>query len=330
MGLQEEFKNKNRIKNNITDIYPQSIPQSFQDYLEKFPSDHPLNIQFQPSLEELNQTDGLYDPIGDSIHSKGNGIIHRYKNRLLFTPTTVCPIQCRYCFRKNELAQKDSLFQSSLDALANYLDAHPEVDEVILTGGDPLMLSNLKLSKIMNHLIGKIKYLRFHTRTPIIIPKRIDEQFIKLIQNYQDSFKMITMAIHTNHVDELSPEVLQQIKKLQSTKINFISQTVLLKNVNDNLLALTKLFETLSENHIRPYYLHHPDKVKGAMHFYIPLETGRILYARLRDELPGWMIPHYVLDPSNGKGKNLAYNSENIEFSGQLLDRFSENYSYSE
>lgn len=330
MSLQEELKDKFLIKNQITDIYPQSIPASFNNYLSNFDNDHPLNRQFQPSLEELNQEDGLYDPIGDSIHSKGHGIIHRYKNRLLFTPTTVCPIQCRYCFRKNELAQKDELFQSSLSALSTYLENNPEINEVILTGGDPLMLSDSKLSQIMNHLIGKIKYLRLHTRTPIIIPKRIDNRFIELIKKYQNSFSVITMAIHTNHADELSHEVIEHLNLLNETKANLISQTVLLRNVNDSVDSLCELFEKLSTNKIRPYYLHHPDKVKGAMHFYLKIETGRKLYGELRDNLPGWMLPHYVIDPANGKGKTLAYNGEHLEFSGTLIDRFGSKYSYSD
>jgi lysine 2,3-aminomutase len=327
----EALKDSFKFQNQITKSYPQSIPLKFKEYISQFPADHPLNIQFIPDIKELDDTlGGLYDPIGDTIHSKGKGIIHRYKNRLLFTPTVSCPIQCRYCFRKNELSQNDDIFKHNLEALTNYLIQNPKIDEVILTGGDPLILNNKKLFKIFEVLSSKVKYIRIHTRTPIIIPERIDDEFCELIKFYQDQFSLITLAVHTNHASELYPEVIEYLNKLQTLKINLIAQSVLLKGVNDNCETLAELFRKLSENFIRPYYLHHPDKVKGAMHFYIPLKEARKIYGQLRDELPGFMIPHYVIDPANGKGKTLAYNSESLEFSGKLIDRFAQEYSYKE
>jgi lysine 2,3-aminomutase len=324
-----ELKNSFKYQNPITDVFPQSIPIEFKKYLEQFPKDHPLNLQFIPHENEL-QDQGLYDPIGDLKHSKGHGIIHRYKTRLLFTPTTVCPIQCRYCFRKNELAQNDTIFNQNISKLKEYLTEHSEVKEVILTGGDPLILTNKKLFAIFEQLKDQVDYIRIHTRTPIIIPGRIDEEFIDFINHYSSKFKLITMALHTNHALELYPEVLEKMNLLRATKIKLISQSVLLKHVNDNVQSLCDLFFKLSENGIQPYYLHHPDKVKGAMHFYLKLKAGREIYARLRDELPGHMIPHYVIDPSNGRGKTLAYNSESLEFGGHFVDRFAQSYPYQE
>lgn len=330
MSLQKELKNKNIYQNEITKIYPQSIPREFDDYLSTFPNHHPMKKQFIPSHEEITNTNGLYDPIGDSLHSKENGIIHRYKNRLLFTPTTVCPIQCRYCFRKNELAQRDELFKASINELISYLQNHQEINEVILTGGDPLMLSNDKIETIFKNLTGLVDYIRFHTRAPVIIPKRIDNDFIRLLKSYEPHFKIISIAIHTNHPDELYPAVDECIELLKSTKVKLLSQTVLLKDVNNNLETMTSLFKNLSERGVQPYYLHHPDKVKGAMHFYLPLIEGRELYGKLRDELPGFMLPHYVIDPSNGRGKTLAYNGESLDFSGSLIDRFGNKFTYNE
>lgn len=324
-SLKDSFK----FKDQVAKTYPQSIPLKFKKYLDQFSKDHPLNKQFIPSLEELSEN-GLYDPIGDQIHSKGDGIIHRYKSRLLFTPTTVCPIQCRYCFRKNELSQKDEIFSQNISTLINYLRLNPQVKEVILTGGDPLILNNQKLFKIFEELKGHVDYIRIHTRTPIIIPKRIDDDFVEMIKYYQDYFKIISLSIHTNHELELYPEVLKSLGKLHQTNINLISQTVLLKDVNDNVEALKNLFMKLCENKIQPYYLHHPDKVKGAMHFYISLKIGRQIYGKLRDELPGFMLPHYVIDPANGKGKTLAYNSESLDFNGVFIDRFGQEYYYEE
>lgn len=324
-SLKESFK----FKDQVAQIYPQSIPLNFKKYLDQFPKDHPLNKQFIPNTDELSDL-GLYDPIGDQIHSKGDGIIHRYKSRLLFTPTTVCPIQCRYCFRKNELSQKDEIFSQNISRLKDYLRMNREVKEVILTGGDPLILNNQKLFKIFEELKGLVDYIRIHTRTPIIIPERIDDGFVEMIKHYQDHYKIITLSLHTNHELELYPEVLQSLEKLHQTKINLISQTVLLKDVNDNVETLKNLFMKLSENQIQPYYLHHPDRVKGAMHFYLSLKIGREIYGRLRDELPGFMLPHYVIDPASGKGKTLAYNSESLNFNGIFIDRFGQEYSYKE
>jgi len=330
-NFSSQMRNSHLIKNEVTKVYPQSIPQKFKDYIDQFPSDHPLNLQFIPNDLELNKSlnkIGLYDPIADGLHSKGSGIIHRYKSRVLFTPTTVCPIQCRYCFRKNELANNDEIFNRNLSKLLEYLNENQDIKEVILTGGDPLILSNKKLFEIFEALLGHVDFIRIHTRTPIIIPERIDDQFIENINYYSRKFKIITLAIHTNHTSELYPEVRDSIEKLSSQNINLISQTVLLKNINDNTKTLSELFEKLSILKVKPYYLHHPDIVKGAMHFYVPLKIGREIYSKLREELSGFMIPHYVIDPSDGGGKAMAFNSEHFDYQGSLLDRFGQSREY--
>ena len=315
LDLQEKFNDSS---------YPVFVPKRLAVNIKTQGKDSPLWRQFVPSNEEFSESEvsGLYDPIGDEIHSKDNGIIHRYKNRLLFSPTTVCPVNCRYCFRKNELAQSDEVLKGKLSALVTYLDSHPEVQEVILTGGDPLIASNKKLKEIFQALEGRVPFVRIHTRTPMVLPERIDEGLLELFRWTSQSFTIFSIAIHANHKDEFDKFVTDKIKMLKQTGAQLLSQSVLLKGVNDSVKDLTDLYLRFASLDIRPYYLHHPDRVKGAMNFYIPLEVGRAIYMKLRDELPGWAIPHYIIDPENGQGKTLAYNPESIKFGGQLLDKF--------
>lgn len=318
LGIEQDFDDK---------TFPILVPRELARRIKSGGSESPLWKQFVPQMDELDEMnglpdEGLYDPIGDSLHSKGHGIIHRYKSRLLFSPTTVCPVNCRYCFRKNELGQKDDILKGKLSRLVSYLDANPEIEEVILTGGDPLMLSNEKLRDIIDAVAVKARYLRFHTRTPVILPERVDAGLISVLERACQKFEVVSVAIHANHAQEFDKKRIDAIQRLGQSSVQLLSQSVLLKGVNDSLEDLKSLYQTFAGLKVRAYYLHHPDRVRGAMKFYLPLIEGRKLYARLRDELPGWAIPHYVIDPENGQGKNLAYNSETLEFSGQLLDRF--------
>lgn len=322
--------NNEDIKNTFSEVvnkYPLKIPKDIKRLVYESEEDSPLRAQFLPSHEEINPTlqkDGFYDPIADFKYSKGNGIIHRYKNRLLFTPTTACPVNCRYCFRKNELAQNDEIFKSNLKALINYLALNPDVEEVILTGGDPLSLNNKRLEEIFSNLSGKIAYLRIHTRFLTTSPSRIDDGFINLLNKYVNQFDQFSIAIHANHKDEFFDLAREKIKALSNTNVVLLSQSVLLKGVNNSEKELIDLMKEFIKLKIRPYYLHHPDLVQGAMHFYLPLEEGRKIYGKLRESLPGWAIPNYIIDSPTGNGKNFAYNPESIKFSGIILDRFNQ------
>jgi len=282
--------------------------------------------QFIPDvkMEEGHfQEVGLTDPIGDHNHNKAPQLVHRYKNRVLFFPTTKCPVICRYCFRKNELSNPDELFDVAFKETLSYLANHKEVNEVIFSGGDPLILGDQKISNYLKELsqIPHIKYIRFHTRTPIVMPSRITEDFIDVIKNATKLFNKITFVIHTNHRDEFDQDVDNAINMLATSKVQLLSQSVLMANINDNKEDLINLFYKLDDLGIRPYYLHHPDQVKGGLHFYIPLEKGRKIYSELRKEIPGWLIPQYIIDIPNGEGKVSAFNPENFEFSGRLINK---------
>lgn len=312
------FFNLNLSKNTP---YTAFIPITFAQKIKNAGLTSVLAKQFLPTEQELNPS-GRLDPIGDKVHAKSGGIIHRYQNRILFTPTTNCPIICRYCFRKNELSAKDEIFKHKLCELKEYLLTHTDINEVILTGGDPLILTNKKLAEIFQLLSElNIKFVRIHTRTPIILPTRIDNELCELLNYYSHQFSRIIFCLHVNHPDELDTEIQNALNKLRNCKIDKRTQTVLLKEINNCAQTLVKLFYQLIDCDFTPYYLHHPDQVKGAMHFHLPLIEGRKIYNQLRNILPGWAIPHYVIDHYHGHGKQLAFNPESFSFSGKLLDK---------
>ena len=336
-GWKDEFRNSLKSSRDLSHFfggdedsfklsksYPLFLPKTYAQKIKS--AESPLGKQFLPSKiedEEEIQNKGSIDPIGDQEFQKVPQLIHRYKNRALFTPTTKCPIICRYCFRKNELNQKLPLFKPKFDEVIKYLRQHEEVEEIIFTGGDPLILSDNQIQEYLEKFaeLKSIKYIRFHTRTPIILPSRITQNFCNLIKKARNHFKKVSIALHSNHREEIDHEVEKAILKLKETKATLLSQTVLLKGVNDNVKALKNLFLKLAELDIQPYYLHHPDLVKGAMHFYLSIEEGRKIYAKLRNIIPGWAIPQYVVDIPGGEGKISAFNPEKYEFSGQLINK---------
>jgi lysine 2,3-aminomutase len=320
-----KFYNLNLKESN----YPIFIPKDLSIKIKEAGPQSILWKQFIPDVKmEMGQFQnfGLEDPIGDHKHNNAPQLIHRYKNRVLFLPTNKCPVICRYCFRKNELNGPDELFNINFKKTLNYLNDHPEINEIIFSGGDPLILSDKKISIYLSEFnkISHIKYIRFHTRTPIVMPSRITDDFVDIIKNSTKLFDKVLFVIHSNHRDEIDDEVKNSLIKLSQSKATLLSQSVLLANINDSKKELIDLYYKLDECNVRPYYLHHPDQVKGALHFYLPLERGRKIYSELRNELPGWLLPQYIIDIPNGEGKTPAFNPENFEFSGRLINRKSE------
>jgi len=315
----------------ITQTYPLFLPRRLAKKIKEQGPAGVLAREFLPAIEELS-TQGLMDPIGDKNFNRAPQLIHRYPSRALFTPTSICPVHCRYCFRKNELNAKDELFLGEFDTTLQYLKAHPEISEIIFTGGDPFTLSNEKLEKYLVSFadLKTIKDIRFHTRYPVVMPERFDEELLDIFLKFSHRFRTISIAIHANHVDEFDQEAKTTITKMNKLPIQLLSQTVLLKDVNDTTEDLLNLMTLFMDLKIRPYYLHHPDQVKGGMHFYLPLQTGRRIYSTLRNNLPGWALPHYVIDIPDGEGKITAFNPESFEFSGQLLSKMGHTVSFSE
>jgi lysine 2,3-aminomutase len=306
--------------------YPLFIPKRLAHKIKMQGPDGVLAKEFLPDRREIDEVinfDGLLDPIGDKEHYKAPQLIHRYTTRALFTPTSICPVLCRYCFRKNELNSDDEIFQADFQQTLNYLSSHPEISEIIFTGGDPLTLSNDKLSRFLEAFstIDSIKDIRFHTRYPVILPERLDEGFSQLMNSFAPKFRTMSLAIHANHAEEFDAESVERIQHLSKLTIQLLSQTVLLKGINNSIDTLLSLFNLFISMKVRPYYLHHPDQVKGGLHFYLPLSEGRSLYSKLRDQLPGWAVPHYVIDIPGGAGKVSAFNPETMKFSGNFIGR---------
>ena len=263
----------------------------------------PIFRQYVPSTEELSvQPDEMADPTGDGPHSKVKGIIHRYEDRLLLMPSHTCQVYGRFCFRREKVGQgADILSKAELDAAMDYIATHSEIHEVILSGGDPLVLSDRRLAEIMQRLsaIQHVQVIRFHTRVPMVDPARITPALIKLLKVRP----AVYVLVHVNHVAELSKTVCKALARLAKGGIPLLSQTVLLKDVNDDAESLATLFHALVANRVKPYYLHHLDRAKGTSHFRVSIKRGQDIMRALRGRLSGIAQPTYVIDIPGGFGK---------------------------
>ena len=267
--------------------------------------DDPVARQFVPDVRELETTpDERADPIGDLTHSPVEGIVHRYPDRVLLKAVHVCPVYCRFCFRREMVGPEGlgTLSPEALDAAIAYIAAHEEIWEVILTGGDPLVLSARRLADLMARLkpIAHVKVVRFHTRVPVVAPERVDTALVAALKA---SGKTTYLAVHANHPREFTPEARAAISLLADSGIALISQSVLLKGINDDVGVLAELMRGFVELRVQPYYLHHPDLAPGTAHFRVDLAEGQALVAALRGRISGLCQPTYVLDIPGGHGK---------------------------
>ncbi len=265
----------------------------------------PIARQFIPDAAELvTLPEERADPIGDLAHSPVEGIVHRYPDRVLLKAVHVCPVYCRFCFRREMVGPEGlgTLSAKALDTAIAYIAERPEIWEVILTGGDPLVLSPRRLQAIMERLatIDHVKIVRFHTRVPVVDPDRIDAA---LIEALKASGKTTYVALHANHPREFTTEASAAVARIVDAGIVMISQTVLLKGVNDDAGVLAALMRSFVENRVKPYYLHHPDLAPGTAHFRLSLAEGRSLVESLRGRVSGLCQPAYILDIPGGHGK---------------------------
>uniref|UniRef100_UPI002631E61A lysine-2,3-aminomutase-like protein n=1 Tax=uncultured Rhizobium sp. TaxID=155567 RepID=UPI002631E61A len=244
------------------------------------------------------------DPIGDHAHSPVEGIVHRYPDRVLLKAVHVCPVYCRFCFRREMVGPHGdgTLAGEALEAALAYIAAHAEIWEVILTGGDPLVLSPRRLADIMAALgrIDHVKIIRLHSRVPVVDPSHIDADLVAALKS---SGKTVYVALHANHPRELTLEAKAACAVLIDSGIMMVSQSVLLRGVNDDADTLAQLMRLFVENRIKPYYLHHPDLAPGTGHFRLGIEEGRAIVATLRAKISGIAMPAYILDIPGGHGK---------------------------
>lgn len=259
--------------------------------------------QFVPSTDELKITpEELSDPIGDEAHSPIKGITHRYADRVLLKPTHTCAVYCRFCFRRETVGQAEgTLTAAETNAALQYIADHKQIWEVILSGGDPLVLSDRRLAKLSHSLalIDHVQVLRIHTRGPIVEPSRITPALIDALKTRLATY----FVLHINHADELTPEVKRSLTLLADNGIPLLSQSVLLRGVNDNVEALTNLMRALVANRVKPYYLHQTDLAKGTGHFRVPLAEGQALIRQMRGNLSGLCQPTYIYEVPGGFGK---------------------------
>ena len=273
-----------------------------------------IALQYLPDARELMTTpDELPDPIGDAAHSPMRGIVHRYPDRVLLKPVHVCAVYCRFCFRREMVGpgREEALSEKDLAQALAYIRNTPSIWEVIVTGGDPFVLSPRRLQKLMQALneIDHIKVIRFHTRVPVADPGRVTPEMAAALA----SSKAVYVALHVNHAAELTEKVRTACSLLQSVGVILVSQSVLLRGVNDSAETLEKLFRALAEMKVIPYYLHHPDKAPGTSHFRLPLREGLEIYKSLRGRLSGLAIPSYMLDIPGGFGKVCADSGAVVE-----------------
>jgi lysine 2,3-aminomutase len=274
----------------------------------------PIARQFLPDIAELIETEAeRLDPIGDAAHSPVAGIVHRHADRVLFKAVSSCPVYCRFCFRREQIGpgKVPALTPQDMDRAFRYIADHPEIQEVILTGGDPFILSPRRAADITQRLAatGNVKVIRWHTRVPMVDPERVSDDFIAALLAPGVT---AWVAVHANHPNEFSPHARAALARLVDAGIPLVSQSVLLKGVNDDVETLAGLMRAFIQNRIKPYYLHHPDLARGTSHFRLGIDEGLALARALRARLSGLAQPTYVLDIPGGFGK-VPLDSANVE-----------------
>lgn len=291
--------------NRVASRYAVALTPTVQGLIDPSDPADPIALQYVPTAAELIETtDERADPIGDHAHSPVEGIVHRYPDRVLLKVVHVCPVYCRFCFRREMVGPQGdgSLTHGQLENALRYIASHAEIWEVILTGGDPLILSPRRLRDIMTALaaIPHVRIVRIHSRVPAVDPERISPE---LIDALKASGKTVFVALHANHPREMSQPVRDACTRLVAAGIAMVSQSVLLKGVNDDPDILVELMRTFVECRVKPYYLHHPDMAPGTGHFRLSLAEGQAIMKALRSKVSGLCIPTYILDLPGGHGK---------------------------
>ncbi len=284
----------------VADKYAIAIPPSVTKLLH-IPE---IRQQFVPSVDEVVASkQDLADPVGDKVKSPIKGIIRRYPDRCLLQPVTVCPMYCRFCFRRETVGKGDpALTAAELDACYAYIQQHPELWEVILSGGDPLILKPKQLASIISNLdqIKHVEIIRIHTRVPMLDPDRVNAAMLAALTQRQPMY----IVLHINHPAEFTTQAIAVINQLVNSGIVLLGQSVLLKGINDNVETLGQLMRSMVKNRIKPYYLHHLDLAVGTSHFRTTIAQGQELVAGLRGKYSGLCQPEYVLDIPGGAGKS--------------------------
>jgi EF-P beta-lysylation protein EpmB len=287
--------------------FPLRVPKHFADCMEKGNINDPLLRQVLPIEQEMASVSGFgVDPVGDLQAIAETGVIHKYQGRALLINTGHCAIHCRYCFRRHFPYHEIQLNKSTQHQALAYLQKHTDIHEVILSGGDPLLLPDAQLLELILAIneIGHIKRIRFHTRLPIVLPARINNSLMTV---FSKSTKQLIMVVHCNHANELSGDVRHVCEKMRQANISLLNQSVLLKGVNDDVVSLKQLSETLFSIGVLPYYLHLLDKAAGTAHFAVNKATALLIMQQLQATLSGYLVPKLVQEDAGKKAKTLIF-----------------------
>ena len=297
--LPERLVGQPEALSEVASLFPMKLNSYFLKLIHS--TDDPIGRQVIPRREELLDLDRDSDPLAEDLQSPVPQVIHRYPGRVVFLVSNQCAVHCRFCMRKRRVAASLQVTRELIDQGIDYIDRHSKINEVILSGGDPLMRCDDELTRILTMLrsIAHVRVLRIHTRMPVVLPSRISPTLIRRLS----SFHPIYLNIHVNHPLEITPEVAKVCGALVDAGVVLGSQTVLLKGVNDHAQVLQDLCEALLAIRVRPYYLHQLDRVPGTAHFQVPLDHGIDLVQALRGRLSGIAMPHFMIDLPGGGGK---------------------------
>ncbi len=289
----------------VAERYAVAITPAMSRLVEAGGADDPIARQFLPDARELDErADERADPIGDGAHQVAPGLIHRYPDRVLLKLVAVCAVYCRFCFRREMVGPDNGAPLSPVETAAalDYIRANPGVWEVILSGGDPLVLSPRRIRETTEALgaIPHVKVLRWHTRVPVVAPERVTPELVAALRA---TGQAVWLALHVNHARELTADARAAIARLVDAGVAMVSQSVLLRGVNDDPQTLEALLRALVECRVKPYYLHHLDRAPGTAHFRTTIADGQALVGGLRGRLSGLAQPTYVLDIPGGHGK---------------------------
>jgi len=302
----------------VVEHYPIAVTPYYLSLIEPHQVNDPLLIQVLPRSEELHRTPGeLDDPIGDLTPEKGDHptatVTHRYRDRVLFFPTFTCPIYCRFCFRRTRVGQPGSEpTKATWEAGLRYIEQHPEIREVILSGGEPLILKDSQLTNLLQRLaaLPHLNTLRIHTRMLAVNPFRFTTELLRALSSLM---LPVWIVAHFNHPRELAPDSQAALARLAQHGIPVLSQTVLLRGVNDQPEVLEELLLKLIHHRVRPYYLHHLDPAPGTSAWRVAIDRGIDIVRALHGRIPGYALPRYVQDQPQGRGKVLLYPTSSPE-----------------
>jgi lysine 2,3-aminomutase len=287
----------------VAEQFAVAVTEDMAELIDPADPADPIAAQFVPTAAELTEApEERADPIGDERWSPVSGIVHRYPDRVLLKPTLLCPVYCRFCFRREVVGKTGAMLdQASLARAFDYIRQRPQIWEVIVTGGDPFLLAPRRVAGIVRVLdqMPHLGVLRFHTRVPVVDPRRVSRALVEALA----AEKALYVVIHANHPRELTTQVHEAVLKLSRAGIPLLSQTVLLRGVNDDAAVLEALFRRLVAMRVKPYYLHHADLAPGTSHFRTGIASGQRLVRSLRGRVSGLCQPSYVLDIPGGYGK---------------------------